>query len=102
MFCECSVTYLSRALLGNSKIVTGVFLLQIASQPASVQVYIVHINAHSLGLNSPGQESEIKPCEHLKDRLASIQEPSICTPPPGGGEFSFAAILAQGGYFPSF
>lgn len=86
----------------NSKIVTGVFLLQIVSQPASDQVYIVHISAHSLGLNSPGQNSEIKQWEHLKDRLASTQEPSICTPPLGGGECSFAAVLAQGGYFQSF
>lgn len=102
MLHEYTVSYLSRALLLNSKIVTGVFRLQIASQPASVQVYIVHVSAHSLGINSPGQNSEIKQCEHLKDRLASMQELPIYTPPPGGGECSFATVLAQGGYFRSF
>lgn len=84
------------------EVVSSVFLLRIVPQSASTEYIIVHMSDHSHGINVHWQKSEIKQCEHLKGRLASVQEVSICTPPPGGGQRSFAPVLAYGGYFQAF
>lgn len=83
-------------------VVSRVFLLQIVPQSASTEYVIVHMSDHSLGINAHGQKSEIQQCEHLKGRLASMQEMSICAPAPGGGACSLASAPARGRYFQAF